>query len=137
MFERFLRHDRAFGVVRVTWVGDLDALLQVLVGFAEVESVHHAAGQQVGVAGVLDLHLAKHASDNDFAVLVVDFHTLAAIDLLDFVQQVLLNGFFPGHTQDVVRNQRTIDQGLTSLHDVAGVNQEVLPVRHQVLTFDP
>ena len=74
-------------------------------------------GSRLVSPGVLDLHLAQHAGDDDLDVLVVDFHALAAIDALDFVQQVLLHGFFAGDPQDVVRHQRTVDQGLAGLDD--------------------
>ena len=43
-------HDRARLEVAVALLGDLQALGQLLVGRAELELVHHAAGQQVGVA---------------------------------------------------------------------------------------
>ena len=35
---------------------------------------------------------------------------LSLVDLLDFVQQVLLHGFFARNTQNVVRNERTVDE---------------------------
>ena len=93
-------------------------------------------GSRLVSPGILDFHLAQHAGDDDLDVLVVDLHALAAIDALDFVQQVLLHGFFAGDAQDVVRHQRSVDQRLAGFDDVAGVDEEALAVRHQVFAFD-
>ena len=93
-------------------------------------------GQQGRVAGRLDADLAQHLGDDDLDVLVVDFHALAAVDVLDFAHQVLLHGLFAGDAQDVVRHQRPVDQGLAGPDEVAGVDAQVLAVRDEVLAFD-
>ena len=56
----------------------------------------------------------EHATHDRFDVLVIDRDALQSIDLLDFVQEVLLDGFFARDTQDVVGNQRTVDERLQS-----------------------
>src|SRR5690606_12622819 len=137
LLQGFLGNDRPQFEVAVPLFGDLHALREVLIHLAELELVHHQPRQQVGVAGVLDLHLPQHAGDDDLDVLVVDVDALAAVDRLDFVHQVLLHGLFAGNTQDVVRHQRTFDQGLARLDVIAGVDEESLAVRHQVLALDP
>ena len=109
---------------------------QILVHGAELELVHHAAGQQAGVADALDPHLAQHLGDDDLDVLVVDFDALAAVDVLDFADQVLLHGLFAGDAEDVVRHQRAVDQGLAGPDEVAGVDAQVLAVRDEVLALD-
>ena len=113
----------------VALLGDLQALGQLLVGGAELELVHHAAGQQVGVADRLHADLAEHLGDDDLDVLVVDLHPLAAVDVLDLADQVLLHGLLAGDAQDVVRHQRPVDQRLARADEVAGVDAQVLAVR--------
>ena len=81
-------------------------------------------------------HLAEHLGDDDLDVLVVDLDALAAVDVLDFADEVLLHGLFAGDAQDVVGHQRAVDQGLAGPDEVAGVHAEVLAVRDQVLAFD-
>ena len=115
---------------------DLHALRQVLVHRAELELVHHAAGQQAGVADAFDAHLPQHLGDDDLDVLVVDFDALAAVDVLDFADQILLHGFFAGDAEDVVRHQRAVDQRLAGPDEVAGVDAQVLAVRDEVLALD-
>ena len=90
----------------------------------ELESVHDQTGQEIGIPCVGDFHLSQHACDDDFNVFIVDFHPLRAVDLLDFMEQVLLNGFFAADTQDVVRNQWAFDECLSCLDDIGCVNQE-------------
>src|SRR5581483_5026866 len=64
------------------------------------------------------------------------FDALAAVDVLDFADEVLLDGLLAGDAQNVVRNERTIDQGLAGADKVAGVHAQVLAVGNQVLAFD-
>ena len=58
--------------VGVAGLDDLQRLGQSLVLLAEAELVDHLAGQEVAVAGGLDLHLAQHLAEDDLDVLVVD-----------------------------------------------------------------
>src|SRR6185295_11313388 len=83
-----------------------------------------------------DSHFAEHLRNDDFDVLVVDIHALAAIDVLNFASQVLLHGFFAGNAENIVRHERTVDERLAGTHKVARVDAQVLAVRNQVLAFD-
>ena len=65
-------------------------------------------------------------------VLVVDLHALQAVDLLHFVQQVLLHGARSLDAQDVVRVHRTFGQAVAGAHAVALVHAQVLAGRHFV-----
>jgi len=107
----------------------------VIVVLLKFESIHDQTGEEIGVPGVGDLHLSQHASDDDFNVLVVDFHPLRAVDLLDFMEQVLLNSLFTADTQDVVRDQWAFYESLSSLDDIGGVHQEAFSWRYQMLDF--
>ena len=69
-------------------------------------------------------------------MLVIDFHALAAVDVLDFTHKVLLHGLFAGNTQDIVGNQRPIDQGFAGADKVAGMHAEVLTVGNEVFALD-
>ena len=112
-------------------------LRQVLIRRAELELVDHAARQQRRCRPALSiLHLAQHLRDDDLDVLVVDFHALAAIDVLDFADQILLHRFFAADPQNIVRHQRAIDQRLAGPNEVAGVHPQVLAVRNQMLALD-
>ena len=75
---------------------------------AEAELVHDFAGQELGVAGIFDLHLAEHLVEDDLDVLVVDLHALRAVDVLHFVEQVVVERFFALDAEDVVRDERAV-----------------------------
>jgi hypothetical protein len=51
-------------------------LLDARVLLLEDDLVHELAGQELGVAGVLDAHLLQHLPDDQLDVLVVDLHAL-------------------------------------------------------------
>ena len=137
LFERVLRHDRADGELAVALLGDLHALRRCA-SFAWRKSNLSITlpGSRFVSPGRLDAHLAQHLGDDDLDVLVVDLDALAAIDVLDFADQVLLHGLFAGDAQDVVRHQRTIDERVAGTHEVARVDAQVLVVRDEVLAFD-
>ena len=106
-----------------------------LVALAEAELVDHLAGQELGVAGVFDLHLAEHLVEDDLDVLVVDLHALRAVDVLHFGQQVLVQRLFALDAQDVVRDDRPADQRVAGLDVVAGVDLQLLVLRDVVLAL--
>jgi hypothetical protein len=59
--------------------------------------------QELGIADVLDLDPAEHLANDHLDVLIVDIHTLQAINLLNFIHEVVLQGFHTQYTQNVVR----------------------------------
>ncbi len=60
--------------------------------FEEDEAVNLVVPEEGGVAGVGDFDFAQHLADDDFDVFVVNFHALEAVNFLDFVEEVFLEG---------------------------------------------
>jgi hypothetical protein len=65
--------------------------------------------------------------DDDLDVLVVDRHALRPVDVLDLAQQVVLDVVLAVDAQDVVRDERTFDEGLARAHAVARCTRRCLP----------
>src|SRR2546430_92535 len=65
-------------------------LLDARVLALEDDLVHELAGQEVGVACVLDAHLLQHLAHHELDVLVVDVDALRAVDLLHLLDEVQL-----------------------------------------------
>ena len=59
-----------------------------------------------------------------------------AVDVLDLAEQVALDGLLAGDPEDVVRDQRALDERVAGPDAVAAVDAEVLAVRHEVLALD-
>jgi DNA uptake protein ComE-like DNA-binding protein len=55
------------------------------------EAIHLIAPEEAGVTLLGDFHLAQHLTNDDLNVLVIDFHPLQTIYLLNFIHQILLN----------------------------------------------
>ena len=83
----------------------------------EVDAVDLVAPEEVGVAGFGDLHLAQHLADDDLDVLVVDLDALEAIDLLHFVDEVLLQLLRAEDLEDFVRHDGAFGELVALLHD--------------------
>ena len=77
-----------------------------LVLLVEAEAVGLLLEQEVGVADLLDLDPAQHLANDGLDVLVGDGDALEAVDLLDFVDEVHLQGALAEDFQDVVRVAR-------------------------------
>src|SRR5690606_17657309 len=113
----------------------LTALRQHLVVLrVELEAVNRVSLEEIGVARVLDLHLAEHLAADHLDVLVVGVHALRAIHLLHFIDDVALRLLGAERVQDLVRVLRTVSQlrarqNLLAILDqdlVADVDRELL-----------
>ena len=68
----------------------------------ELGPVDHRAGQEIGVARILDPDLPHHLADDDLDVLVVDIDALHPVGALHFLDQVVLHRFGTADGQNVV-----------------------------------
>jgi hypothetical protein len=68
----------------------------------------------------------QHLPHDHLDVLVVDAHTLQAIDFLDLVDQIARQLFHPQDPQDVVRDPVTVHQQIAFLDVVTLLNTDVL-----------
>ena len=103
----------------------------------KAESVYAISLQEIRIAGIHHFRLLEHLAHNNLDVLIVDFHAIEAIDLLDLVHQILLDLTGPLDPQNIVRIDRSFGKPLSGHHPIAGVHSEVLSIRDQVLPFLP
>ena len=80
-------------------------LLDAVVLLLDPVARHLLVEQELGVAGVGDLHEPAHLPHDDLDVLVVDGDALGAVDLLDLVDEVALQLGLAEHREDVVRDR--------------------------------
>src|SRR5437763_964300 len=86
---------------------DLLFLLGLVVRIPEGLLVDVLALEEFGFAALEHAHLLQHLPDDHANVLVVDLHTLQAVNLLHFVEQILLHCARPLDAKNVVRIHRT------------------------------
>ena len=110
-------------------------LLDALVFLFEVELVNLFAPEELGVARLGDADLAQHLADDDFDVLVVDGHALQAIDLLHFVDEMLLQFLRAANVEDFVRVNRAFGQLLAFLDEIALEDDDVFADGDEVFLF--
>ena len=70
-------------------------------------------------------------------MLVVDIHVLRAVHVLDFPDQIPLERLFPLDSEDVMRHEGPVGQGIPRLHQVTGVDVQVAVPRNVVLFLHP
>ena len=95
-----------------------DAAVLVL----EAAALGELAQEEVGVAGLDDRHAPQHLPHDDLDVLVVDRHTLLAVDP-HLVDEVLLGGTRAEDAQHLLGVDRALDQLVADL-DVVTVTDE-------------
>src|SRR5690554_166115 len=88
---------------------------------------------EAGITNLCDLHLAQHLTQNRLDVLVVDLHTLQAVDVLDLVDDVTGQGADAQQAQDVVRIARTVGDHFTLVDLLAFEHVQVTPLGNQLL----
>src|SRR5262249_48399581 len=92
----------------------------------EFETVDLLARQECRIARIgVDLDLLQHLANDHLDVLVVDAHTLQAVDLLDLVDQVARELLDPKDAQDVVRDTVAVDQQVSLLDVIALLHADV------------
>ena len=87
------------------------------------------APEQRRVARIGDLHFPQHLAHDDLDVLVVNLHTLEAINFLHFVDQMLLQILRSADLENFVRHDGTFGELLAFLHEVALENDDVFGQR--------
>ena len=93
------------------------------------------ARQHQRVAAFDDLHLAHHRANDDFDVLVVDVDALRAIDLLHFLNQVVLQRGLALDAQDVVRIERAFVELIARSRRLTVLHRQMRALRNIVLVL--
>ena len=66
--------------------------------------------QHRGLTPIFNLYLLKHLPHNGFNMLVVDFHALQTVNILNFLYQIFCQSLYAQNIQDIMRNRRAIQQ---------------------------
>ena len=101
-----------------------------------IGDVGQNAWEEVDVARLVDAHLAQHLAHDDLDVLVVDRHALAAVDLLDFLDQVALDGVLATRVEIFLRVDRSVRDRVTGPDLLAVLDEDLGVVGDRVLALD-
>src|SRR6516164_3923345 len=104
------------------------------INLVELDLVHLFALDQIGFAGIVDLHLLQHLPNDHFDVLVVDTHALEPVDVLDLVDEVAGELLDPFDRQDVMRRGIAFDDEVALLDHVAVLQVNVLALGHEIFS---
>ena len=116
-------------------IGHDDHAKHAVVFIQEVGLLGDLLFQELGVSTVFNHDLLHHLTYDDFKVLVVDFHPLQAVDVLDFIHDVLLHRRWAHDIQDVVGRDGTIRHWHSCLDEIVVLHQDVLGQWNHVLEF--
>jgi len=110
-------------------------VFRTIVDVERARAVELLAAQQRRLAGLLHLGLAQHLADDYLDVLVVDLHTLQAVDVLDLAHQVVRQRLDALQAQDVMRVGLAVGDDFATLHGLAFEDVELAPFRNQLLVL--
>ena len=115
----------------------VDALLQIGVDALHFQTACQCTADQVGRTGIRHAHLAAHLTDDDFDMLIVDLNALQTVDLLNFVDQVVLDILQTLDCQNILRIQNTFTgDDVALLHTVTRHHAGMLGERNGVALYD-
>ena len=117
---------------RITGVGHDSLVVEFVVHIHELPLIDNLILEEAGISRILDLDLRHHLANNHLEVLVVDLHTLHAVNLLYLINDVLLDTRGTQDVQDVGRRDSTIRQRRTGLHEVVLLDDDLTRQRYQV-----
>ena len=92
-------------------------------------------GQLLGVARLVDAHLAQHLADDDLDVLVVDGHALAAVHALDLLDEVALDRLPAAGLEVLLRVDGAVGDGVAGTDLLAVLDQQLGVVGDGVLAL--
>ena len=104
----------------------------VAIDLFEVQALDLVTPEELGITGIADFDFAEHLADDDFNVLVIDFHTLQTVNFLHFVDQVFLELVWPKDLQNFMRHDRAFGELVALLHEVSVEHDDVLGTRDEV-----
>ena len=102
----------------------------------ELEAIDQLRGKEVDVARLVDADLTEHLPDDDLDVLVVDRDALAPVDLLDFLDQVALDGILAPRVEVFLRVDRAVGDRVAGPDLLAALDLQLGVVRDDVLALD-
>ena len=102
------------------------------VDLLELATIQLFSDQEHRVSAVCNLHLLQHLANNDLDVLVIYLHALQAVDLLNFLDQVMGQHLDAKHSEDVVGHWVAIHQRIAGFHVIAFLNADVLAPGDQI-----
>ena len=132
--ELACRHDHT-GLHRfaVAGIGDNFLAPDAVVLFGKVEFVDDLLFKEAGVARFVNLHFAHHLTDDDLEVLVVDLHTLQAVNVLDLIHDIFLHCRRAFDGKDVGRRDGTVGQRRSGAHVVVFLHEDLFREGHEVM----
>ena len=109
-----------------------DAGLDGLLGVQILHDLHGGTGEQLRIAGFLDADLPHHLAHDDLNVLVIDVNALLTVGLLDFLDEVVVDGGDAADAQDLVGRQCAFGQLVALVDPVAVLAADTGAVRQGV-----
>ena len=91
------------------------------------------AAQELRVARLFHAHLTHHLADDDLDVLFVDVNALLTVHGENALRQIVLHSLDARNSQNVMRVQRAIGDGIALLHALAVLNLEADGIRDLIL----
>jgi hypothetical protein len=116
----------------VSWKDAADRNESVFSEALVIPRMISSAGQEVGVALLVDPHLLHHLAHDQLDVLVVDVHALGLVDLLDLLDQVQLGLGPAADGQQLVGIQRALVQLGARLDLLPGGHEQAGPAGERV-----
>ena len=99
---------------------------QLFICFTQLGFVNQRAGNQLGIAAVVDADLAHHLTNDDLDVLIVDIYTLCTVYALYLFDEVILHCQLTADCKNLTRLNRTLGNQLTFFDILTFLNDNLV-----------
>ena len=125
------KHGFAFSLLQ-TNLTLCNALVKQVVLVVEFAEVYCRAGEKRCVALVCNLYLSCHLTSDNLNVLVVDIDTLAAVNLLNFEKDVIVNRVDTADTENIRRVHVALGESSSRVNVLPVFNYDICTERDLV-----
>ena len=105
---------------------------QGVIGIEHFGTFNLFAVDVIGVAGVFDHYPSQHLANNHFNVLVVDLHTLEAVNVLHLINNVTGQLFRAEQSQNILRIGGAVHDAFPLVDHLTFVNDDAFFLGHEL-----
>ena len=122
-------------VLRVTSINDNLLAPDTIILFCKVELINNITLKEDSITWIVNLYLTHHLTYDNLEVLIVNLHTLQTINVLYFVNDILLNSRKTSNLQNIIQSDYTCRQWSTCTYSIMLLNEQLLRQWYKILTL--
>ena len=119
-------------ILRITCINHDFLTPDTIVFFHELKFIYNLLFQETSITRFVNLYLTHHLTHDNLKMLIIDFHTLQTVYILNFIHDIFLYSRRTFNSQDIRRSNSTVRQRSTCTYIVIFLYKDLLRQCYQV-----